>query len=306
MQASFIIPLYNCLALTQECLRTLQATLPAGLAHEIIFVDDGSTDGTREWLATLSAPCRAILNERNLGFAGTCNRGAAAASGELLFFLNNDLILLPGWYEPMRRIATRDRKAALVGNVQVSAATGVIDHTGIFFDHKGKPQHDASRSWLSRLLGRREVPAITGACFAIRRAVWHELGAFDEGFINGGEDIDLCLRARAAGRRNYVSLRSVVRHHISQSHGRKLRDEHNSYRLMLRWRHAIARLAARAWCRYHLSLEWEEPRDFADQVLARDCFLYRWHFLPRPTMAILLGMNMAIETEMERWREMLR
>lgn len=48
MQVSFIIPLYNCLAHTRECLRTLQATLPPGLDHEIISVDDGSTDGTRE------------------------------------------------------------------------------------------------------------------------------------------------------------------------------------------------------------------------------------------------------------------
>ena len=102
MEASFIIPLYNCRAHSRECLRTLQDTLPPGLAHEILLVDDGSTDGTRTWLATLPSPVRVLLNERNLGFAGTCNRGAAAARGRLLFFLHNDLVLLPGWFEPMR------------------------------------------------------------------------------------------------------------------------------------------------------------------------------------------------------------
>src|SRR4051812_854583 len=101
MRISFIVPLYNCLPLTQAMLASLKATLPAALAHEIIFVDDGSTDGTRAWLSSGPAPCRTILNDRNLGFAGACNRGAAAASGEFLFFLNNDLVLLPGWLEPM-------------------------------------------------------------------------------------------------------------------------------------------------------------------------------------------------------------
>src|SRR5687767_66385 len=102
MKVSFIIPLYNCLPLTQAMLASLQATLPAGLAHEIIFVDDGSTDGTREWLATLTAPpFRVLLNERNLGYAIANNRAAAVARGEFLVLLNSDLVLQPGWLEPM-------------------------------------------------------------------------------------------------------------------------------------------------------------------------------------------------------------
>src|SRR5471032_1740040 len=81
---SVIIPLHNCLALTQAMLASLRATLPAGLAHEIIFVDDASTDGTRAWLATLAPPCRVLLNEKNLGYAASNNRAAALAIGEIL------------------------------------------------------------------------------------------------------------------------------------------------------------------------------------------------------------------------------
>ncbi|MES1194676.1 MAG: glycosyltransferase [Opitutus sp.] len=95
-RVSFVVPLYNCLGLTQAMLASLQASLPADLALEIIFVDDGSTDGTREWLATLPPDIRVVLNEKNLGYAAANNRGAALARGEFLALLNNDLILAPG------------------------------------------------------------------------------------------------------------------------------------------------------------------------------------------------------------------
>ena len=307
MQVSFIIPLYNCLAHTRECLRTLQSTLPAGLAHEIIFVDDGSTDGTREWLHVLPAPCRAILNEKNLGFAGACNRGAANATGEILLFLNNDLVLLPGWFEPMRTVFARHSDAALVGNVQRNAATGAVDHAGIFFNYQGKPEHLRSlplASRLSPLASIRPVAALTGACFAIRRAVWQQLGAFDEGFANGGEDVDLCLRARASGRRNYVALRSVVRHHVSASPGRKLRDEQNSLRLFQRWRGTIALLSGRDWCRRQIAAHADQSGVFDYPMLyaALGCLLLPLRSIP---LAVQTGVAVALDTEHERWRELL-
>ncbi len=305
MQVSFVIPLYNCLPHTRECLRTLQATLPAGLAHEIIFVDDGSTDGTREWLPTSPPPCRFILNEKNLGFAGACNRGAAAATGDLLFFLNNDLILQRGWFEPMRAMFDRCADAALVGNVQRNSATGEIDHTGVYFDHHVKPAHDTARPLRDWVRGYRVVPALTGACFAIRRAVWQSLGGFDAEFINGCEDVDLCLRALSAGRRNYVALRSVVRHRISQSPGRKLRDEANTRRLVLRWRHVLANLAARDWCRHLLETEWSRAHDPQDWQFACEVFACYAGWATRPSDAVLKRVHQAIEVELARWRQLL-
>jgi len=292
------------------------------LDHEIIFVDDGSTDGTREWLKTVgpalvagpvsalnpglrasgSPTTRFLLNERNLGFAGACNRGASAAQGELLFFLNNDLVFLPRWFEPMLAAFGRFPRAGLVGNVQVNFITGAADHTRIVFNCKGKPEHDTARG--PGLPFYRRVPALTGACFGIRRATWQKLGGFDEGFVNGCEDVDLCFRAAHHGLVNYVARHSVVRHHVSASAGRKLRDEQNTARLVQRWRHAIARLAARDWCRHYLSLHEEEPRDYPDPALARDCFLYRGRLLPRPTARILLGVHLAIEAELERWEKL--
>lgn len=312
MKVSFIIPLYNCLPLTQAMLASLRETLPAGLAHEIIFVDDGSTDGTRDWLAGLSqpavslsnppsspAPCRVILNEQNLGFAKSCNRGAAAATGEFLFFLNNDLVLLPGWLEPMLAAFARAATTGITGNVQRNFATGALDHTGIYFNHQGKPAHLTSRG----LAAYRHADAVTGACFAIRRTVWTQLGGFDEGFVNGCEDVDLCLRARDAGFASVVALRSVVRHHISASTGRKLRDEQNTWRLLERWQDRIIILAARDWSRRFIELHWDQSFVY-DDVLARQALACWLGLLPGVPAVIRDGVRAALAVEFERWRRL--
>ena len=163
MRVSFIIPLYNCLPLTQAMLASLQATLPAGLTHEIILVDDGSTDGTREWLKTLTGdPFRVVFNARNLGYAGANNRAAALARGEFLALLNNDLVLQPRWLEPMLRAHRRlGARAGLVGNVQLETKSGAVDHAGIVLNANGKPEHLRVRpNFVSRLLRpARVMPA---------------------------------------------------------------------------------------------------------------------------------------------------
>lgn len=304
MQASFIIPLYNCLAHTRACLRTLQATLPAGLAHEILFVDDGSTDGTRDWLATLGAPCRVLLNEHNLGFAGACNRAAAEAGGEWLFFLNNDLVLRPGWFEPLATALRTRRDAGLVGNVQLDAATRTVDHAGVCFTHQAKPAHVREVPLPVRLgldSALRPVPAVTGACFALTRELWRQLGGFDTGYRNGGEDIDLAFRATAAGRTNFVALDSIVLHHVSTSPGRKLRDEQNTWRLFQRWQPELARLARRDWCRHYLEQNWDSARRADDFLPAAAAFAYWLGLRRRAPLFVDDGVQAAIETELRRW-----
>ena len=307
MTVSFIVPVFNCLPLTQEMVASLQASLQAGPEHEIILVDDGSTDGTRAWLAGLGSPFRVVLNERNLGYGAANNRGAALARGDFLALLNNDLILGPGWLEPMlsahRRLGGR---AGLVGNVQADARTGAIDHAGIFINHKGKPEHVRRLPPAWRRLARpvRRVELLTGACILVSRPLWRELGGFDEGYFNGCEDVDLCLRARAAGRTQAVALRSRVRHHISKAPGRKARDEANTYRFTLRWRDTLIQLGLRDWCRHTFEAFLREPRDVADTGFALGLLAYLLRLRRAPPAAAVEGMRESLELEIARWRGM--
>jgi len=248
-----------------------------------------------------------VLNERNLGYGAANNRGAALATGEYLVLLNNDLILGPDWLEPLlaahRSLGVR---AGLVGNVQLDARTGAVDHAGIFINHKGKPEHvrRLPGMWARDRGPVRKVDLLTGACFLVSRAVWQEFGGFDEGYRNGCEDVDLCLRARASGRVNAVALRSRVRHHVSMAPGRKMRDEANTYRFTLRWRDTLVLLGLHDWCRNRFEAYLREPRDVTDTGFALGLLAYLWRLRRQPPGAAYYGMREALDVEIARWRGM--
>ena len=322
---SVITPLYNCLPLTQAMVASLRKTIPFWISYEVILVDDGSTDGTREWLKGLGAPFRVVLNEQNLGFGGSTNRGAEIARGRVLALLNNDLVLQPGWLSPMLwGLAVLGWRAGLVGNVQRNASTLQLDHAGIEVDAKCKPQHDREppKLWERIFLPVKPVFAVTGACLIVRTSTWRRLGGFDEAFRNGCEDVDLCLKAREAGLINAVALHSVVLHHVSSSPGRKAHDESNSYRLTLRWRDRLAEEAAREWTWEHcwrdrLAEEaargwtWEhftpflpEASETPDKMEAFKTALYLLRLRREPPAEAIKAKQSALDLELARWQKM--
>ena len=220
-------------------------------------------------------------------------------------FSDVDLARGIGRLEPLlaahRRLGAR---AGLVGNVQLDAATGEVDHAGLELTLSGKPVHSRALP-TGRALPRdgvRIVPAVTGACLLLSRALWEAIGGFDEGYVNGGEDIDLGYRARAAGRVNAVALRSVVRHHVSSSPGRKARDEHNSRRLALRWRAQLIADTAPAWCRAHLAAAWVQPFQTEYRVTVR-AGLFLAGLWPSPPPEGVLHIARAMRREFARWDE---
>ncbi len=213
--ASIIIPAFNNLKFTLECLLSLQAA--GGLDRaEIILIDDASTDLTIELLAKVPG-LTLLTNAENLGFIRTCNRAAETAKGEFVVFLNNDVQVRPNWL------------AALLSPFQGKPDVGAVAPKMLFPD--GRLQEAGARiavDGTAEMIGlfedpalprwnvRREVDYASGACLAVRREVFADLGGFDLAFAPAYcEDSDLCFRLRARGLKVIYEPTSEIVHHLS-------------------------------------------------------------------------------------------
>jgi len=268
MKVSFIIPTYNTLALTRECLESLSATL--NLAnHETFVMDDGSTDGTPEYLSTLPAQFQVIRDGENKGYARRCNQAAKLARSELLCFCNSDLVFTPGWLKPMLKVWRNRSSVGFVGNLQRRVSDQLIDHTGVGFHADGNPYHLGQGSLHSPARHVLEMSTVTAACCLISRETFLKFGGYDEVFLNGYEDTDLCMRLRAAGYRHYVSTRSMVFHHVSASPGRHDRETENRTLYLQRWKNAGVQLHAEK------DAHW---RDLQSSLKKSRFFQFRYYF----------------------------
>jgi N-acetylglucosaminyl-diphospho-decaprenol L-rhamnosyltransferase len=181
---------------------------------ELIVVDNGSSDGTTGVVTELVPRAMVIDAGANLGFAAACNRGAEAASGELLVLLNPDAVPEAGFCEAIARPAEQGRDwAAWMGLVTaeggrvVNTEGGVVHFTGIAWaGGAGRPLDPGS------VPAPHEVAFASGACLAVPLATWAEAGGFPESFFLYQEDVDLSLRLRLFGGRLGIEPGAVVDH----------------------------------------------------------------------------------------------
>ncbi|MDE7241303.1 glycosyltransferase family 2 protein [Desulfovibrio sp.] len=237
---SVVIPVHGNFALTRDCLKSLART--AGQPLEVIVADNGSTDETPRELRALGSALfgplfRHIRFEENRNFAPACNAGARAASADFVFFLNNDTVLTQGWLPPLLRRFRSVPRLGAAGPL-LTYADGTVQHLGVAFKpgyklghlYKGLPAtHPLAQK-------RRFFKALTAAALLMPRGLFLSAGGFDEGFVNGYEDVDLSLRLTSAG----LSLASVpesrVIHLESKTPTRFAHEEANGLRLLGKWR----------------------------------------------------------------------
>ena len=213
-RATIVIPAFNNLRFTLECLAALAAAGDLG-ETETLVIDDASSDATPEILPRV-AGLRIVRNEENLGFIRTCNRAIEEARGEVLVFLNNDVQVRPGWLPPLLTALQDPEVGAAApkmlfpdGRLQEAGARinrdGTSEMIGLFQD-PDQPRWNVPR----------EVDYASGACLALRRKDFAALEGFDTYFAPAYcEDADLCFRLRDRGLKIVYEPASVIVHHLS-------------------------------------------------------------------------------------------
>jgi hypothetical protein len=228
---SIIIVSYNTRQALEDCLGTLAAHPPL-VTHEIVVVDNASTDGTAEALRARWPNVGLVEAGRNLGFAAANNVGIRSVASEFVLLLNSDTLVPEGAVDTLVRELCADPGLAAAGPRITNAAGGAELSFGRmmspFTELRQKivgRLHDGgvalASDYVERVTRRRQHPDwVSGACLLVRRSDAMAAGLLDERYFLYAEDVDFCAALRALGKRilftpaaGIVHLRGASRRH---------------------------------------------------------------------------------------------
>jgi GT2 family glycosyltransferase len=242
---SIVIPLYAHAELTRAALETIREHTP-DVSYEVIIVDDSTDPATKALLGKVRG-ARVIVNERNIGYLQSINKGAAAARGRWLLLANNDIEVQPGWLAALLDCAESASDIAVVApkylypNGSLAEAGSIIwsDGTGANY---GRGQDAAGCHYEYR----REIDYGSAAALLVRADFWGAVGGFDERYEPMYfEDTDLGFEARARGLRVMYEPQARVVHiegasaGTDESAGHKRHQQLNRAKFVEKWRERL-------------------------------------------------------------------
>jgi GT2 family glycosyltransferase len=241
--------------LLPACLDSLLAqTLP----HDVLVVDNASTDGTPELLAREHPEVRVVQLDRNTGFAGGVQAGLDATDAEFVALLNNDAVADPGWLAALVAEAQAHPEAAAVTSRMYLAGRTppTLNNTGVLLlptgygADRGLGEDDAAYREAGEVFG------FSGGAALLRASAVRAVGGFPVPFFLYYEDTDTSWRLRAAGWTVRYAAEAVVHHEHSASTDQRselfaFHNERN--RLLMLVRCAPAGAALRCWARFALT-----------------------------------------------------
>lgn len=208
MKVSVVILNFNGIALMDKYLPSVIRSIEGREGWELVIADNGSTDGSVDWLRNHHPAIRLIAMDRNWGFAEGYNRAIAEVEADYIVLLNSDVETPDGWLEPLvEYMDSHDRCAACQPKIiaeqrrthfeYAGAAGGFIDKYGYPFC-RGRILDNVEEDH-GQYNTNIEIFWATGACLMIRRNIYIETGGLDARFFAHQEEIDLCWRIKARG-----------------------------------------------------------------------------------------------------------
>ncbi len=213
---SIVILTHNQIEYTKKCIESIYKCTKG--PFELIVVDNGSTDGTVAYLETevggYRTEVRIIKNEENLGFAAGNNQGMAAAKGDYILLMNNDIVVTSGWLERLVSCAERGPRIGIVGPMSnyVSGPQLVKNVTYNITELDGLD--DFADGFSKKYAGKTErILRVVGFCMLIKRSVINKIGGMDGRYGLGNfEDDDFSLRATLAGFESWIAEDCFLHH----------------------------------------------------------------------------------------------
>lgn len=214
MDLSIIIPTYNQLDYTIKCIESVLKH--TSNTFEIIVVDNASTDGTLLYLETVP-DIKIVKNNENLGYAKANNQGLKEAVGNIIIFMNNDVVVTEGWDQIIFDAFIKDQNLGAVGPLtnNISGQQKI----NVNYNEQNLNQFDefVTNHKFNNKGNVMKVHRLVGFLLACRRDVLETIGGFDEIFGKGNyEDDDLCLRIIESGFDLAITKECFV-HHFGSS-----------------------------------------------------------------------------------------
>ena len=211
MECDIIIPVWNQLAFTRDCVDSILKNTAAD--YRVIIIDNASDDETKRYLETLAAAQGAkvalVRNEKNLGFVKAVNQGFGMSKASYVCVLNNDTLVTRGWLETMLRVAKSSKDIGVVN--PSSNNLGQRPAEGEPIDRYAEGLRKLGDTSI-------ELGAAIGFCMLIKKEVMDKIGLFDEMYGMGNfEDTDFCRRAIKEGYRCVRACGAYVYHRENTS-----------------------------------------------------------------------------------------
>lgn len=236
-----IIVNFNTKDLTSEFIKSIMNH--THIPYDLYVVDNGSVDGSVEFIKDNFPHVKVIEMKENSGYAKACNAGARAGSNEFIMFLNSDMLALPNWINPLISVMESDNSIAVVGPKLVNEK-GQIVGAGVV----GTNQSPVIRGWLTPdqpnlYFSDLECLSVCGAAYMIRRSNIPILGLFDERYPFYFEETDYSYNVRDKGYKVvYVAKSKMIHYHQkspSQSQQRNQWFREGDYLFNQKWGHMM-------------------------------------------------------------------